>query len=61
MRIKIQEVDEANTVIDIKIERKDHQSDELRKIKLCHNKISFYAKVETSVYFSVNTDWPLGP
>lgn len=57
----MQEVDEANTVIGIKIEREDHQCDELRKIKLCHNQISFYAKVETSVCFSVNTDWTFGP
>lgn len=41
--------------------REDQQSDELRKIKLCHNKISFYAKVETSMCLSMNTDWPLGP
>lgn len=40
MLIKILELDEANRAIDIKVKIEDHQNEELRKIRLCHSKIS---------------------
>lgn len=40
MVIKILELDKANRTIDIKVKREDYQNEELRKIRLCQNKIS---------------------